>query len=177
MISVSDAAAEGRMPAPLDLGRHMGSAIGHAISMYRDWIEAGKPADPLGRRMVMGFVLPEFQRPSVWSRAQQIRFMESAWLGIPIGTYSYTELREGGLNDRLLIDGQQRMSALEAYLTGEFAVFGLYWPEVSDAEKRNFRMMRKFPHFLITTGEEQYLRTYYNLMNYGGTAHTEAQRA
>ena len=34
------------------------------------------------------FRLPEFQRPAVWSQAQEARLIESVWRGIPIGTYS-----------------------------------------------------------------------------------------
>lgn len=72
-----------------------------------------------GRRTVMGFVLPSWQRGLVWTEAQKIAFIESAWRGVPIGTYTYNEAPIGSPLDYLLIDGQQRMNAIQEYIEGE----------------------------------------------------------
>lgn len=166
------------MPQATDLGRHHGGSVNHAFQNYTSWIAKGRPADALGRRVVMGFVLPAFQRGSRWSRDQHIRFIESVWRGIPIGTYSYTEIgSDAPLQDNLLIDGQQRMMALQLYFEGAFAVFGAYWWEVSDADARSFRMTRTFPYYVIKNPDEAYLRSYYDLLNFGGVPHDESERA
>lgn len=51
-------------------------------------------AAPLGEgeRQLGRFVLPNFQRPPVWTREQQVRFIESCWMGLPIGVYVYNEV-------------------------------------------------------------------------------------
>jgi hypothetical protein len=38
-------------------------------------------------------------------------------------------------------------------------------------------MSRHFSAYLTQSEDEAYLRGYYNMMNFGGTAHTEDQRA
>lgn len=166
------------MPEALDLGRHVGASLNFAMVHYSDWIERGRPADQLGRRMVMGFVLPDFQRPAVWTRDQEKALIRSLWMGIPIGTFSYTELADAQspLNN-LLIDGQQRMRAIEGYLNDGFEVFGYRWSEIPDDEKRSFKLTRKFGCFVVNNADEAFLRAYSDLMNFGGTAHTESQRA
>jgi uncharacterized protein with ParB-like and HNH nuclease domain len=125
----------------------------------------------------MGFVLPDWQRGLVWTGAQKVSFIESAWLGIPLGTYSYNQADLGSPNDGLLIDGQQRMSAIQDYLEGQFPVFGLLFADVPLREKRRWEMSTLFACYITETENEAYLRDYYNLTNFGGTAHSEAERA
>ncbi|WP_425354940.1 DUF262 domain-containing protein [Oceaniglobus trochenteri] len=89
-----------KMPTPYRLGQHMASAVSHAELNWQNAQFAHLPD-----RQVMGFRLPSWQRPLVWTEAQMVRLIESLWLGIPIGTYSYV-LNDDPATDGLLIDGQ-----------------------------------------------------------------------
>lgn len=133
--------------------------------------------NPLGLRVVMGYFLPTWQRPLVWTEEQKVRLIESAWKGLSIGTYTYNRARLGSPYDNLLIDGQQRLHAIECYLNDEFPVFGYRWSEVTKVDRRVWEMTIHFRSYITETENETYLRDYYNLMNFGGTAHKETERA
>lgn len=163
------------MPSRIDLGRHLSSTMAHCMGQYRQWRE-GK-IDLATDRAVMGFALPSWQRGLVWSRQQKVAFIESAWRGVPLGTYTYNEAPIGSPLDYLLIDGQQRMSAIQAYIEDEFAVFGYRWSELPKIDGRRWSMTTLFSSYVTHTEDEEYLRGYYNLMNFGGTAHKESERA
>jgi hypothetical protein len=158
------------MPARLDLGQHMASCIGQPIF---EW-EGGKYLT--GGRHVMGYNLPAWQRPFVWTRAQSVRLIESIWLGLNIGTYTFNRSHENPAFDNLLIDGQQRLVSIQAYLSDGFAVFGHRWSELPRAEQREFEG-RHFHCFITKSTDEEYLRGYYDMMNFGGVAHKESERA
>lgn len=158
------------MPAKLELGQHMASCIGQAIF---EW-ESGKYLT--GGRHVMGYNLPTWQRPFVWNRQQSIRLIESIWLGLNIGTYTFNRSHTNPMFDNLLIDGQQRLVSIQEYLSGELEVFGYRWTSLERAEQRSFES-RHFHCFITNSTDEAYLRGYYDLMNFGGAAHDESQRA
>lgn len=132
---------------------------------------------------LLGFYVPPFQRPAVWTQAQQIRFLESVWLGLTVGTYVYNYCEEYDRTTqkfhhtyKWLIDGQQRLRAIKAYLNDEFAVFGHKWSDLDRREKRDFENS-SFPSVRFNTSDEGLLREVYDRLNFGGTAHTEEQRA
>jgi len=163
------------MPEPMNLGQHMSSVVGQSIFEREKWVEAGAPQ--LSPRMVMGYRLPSWQRPFVWTEAQKIKLIESIWLGLNIGTYTFNRTRGEHEYDNLLIDGQQRMKAIEEYLTDGFKVFGYFWSETTPVDKRGFSNSRHFHCYITSSTDDAYLRSYYNMMNFGGTAHEEGQRA
>ena len=103
--------------------------------------------------------------------------IESAWRGLSIGTYTFNRADMGHRFDDLLIDGQQRMNAIQNYLDDRFKVFGFLWSEVTDVDRRMWEMSVHFNSYITETTDEQYLRDYYNLTNFGGTAHKESERA
>jgi len=163
---------EHKMPEPVRLGEILQTTVGHAMHMR------GRDDDyGTGNRRVMGFQLPTWQRPLVWTEAQMVRFMESVWLGLPIGTYSYNQVIGHPALDGLLIDGQQRMFAIQKYLDDAFPVFGWRWSEVTKPDRRRLEMSTSFPCYITKSTDENYLRSYYDMMNFGGVAHTEDQRA
>lgn len=137
---------------------------------------------PSDSEVILGYVLPPFQRPPVWTEAQNVAFIESAWLGYHLGTYTINKVEKWISKNKmhpfegLLIDGQQRLRALHAYINDEFKVFGLFWSETSDIEKRRFGGVT-FTQSRVSFEEIDYLKELYNRMNFGGTAHTEDQRA
>ena len=162
------------MPDRLDLGSHMASCVGQAMFQQEEWINKGRPKR--AGRMVMGYCLPTWQRPFVWSKEQSIKLIESLWLGVNIGTYTFNRSHTQGKYDDLLIDGQQRMKAIENYLNDDFKVFGYLWSELTIVDHRSFDG-RHFHCYITQRDDDNYLRNYYNMMNFSGTAHIEEQRA
>lgn len=134
-----------------------------------------------GSRHVMGYRLPNWQRPAVWTEAQQARFIESCYLGLDIGRFVVTQANFDGFQgplDNLLLDGQQRLTAIEAYLADQFPVYGYRWSELGEIDRRLFHR-QILPTITICTDQpwngevvdEAFLRDLYIRMNYGGTAH------
>jgi hypothetical protein len=159
-----------KMPDRLNLGEHMASCVGQAIF---EW-ESGKYLN--GGRSVMGYNLPSWQRPFIWTPDQSRRLIESLWLGLSIGTYTFNRDHDDPTFDNLLIDGQQRLKAIQDYLSDQFPVFGYRWSQLDRPEQRAFEG-RHFHCYITKSSGEKYLREYYNMMNFGGTAHEESQRA
>ena len=60
---------------------------------------------------------PAFQRGYVWDLKKASRLVESVLLGVPIPIVYTAELKDG---TEIVIDGQQRLLSLFAYLKGEF---------------------------------------------------------
>lgn len=145
---------------------------------------------PWADRFVMGFPLPSWQRPLVWTLEQKVRFIESIWAGVDIGSYivndQYEYIGKGGnksfrLHSEILLDGQQRLSAIEGYVTNQFPVHDLtgaprYWANLPRIERRRFSGFH-FARANIKSWDENHLRMAYDLRAFGGTAHTEDQRA
>lgn len=91
------------------------NASPHPISDIRDWMEAGRLE-----------LRPDFQRRAVWSNAARIMLMDTILRGVPIPKiYVATAIREDK-SYRVVIDGQQRISAILDFLRGEFALTAPY---------------------------------------------------
>lgn len=161
------------MPEKVMLGEHRQTTI---LSAYHNWANTTRVG--INLRRVMGFAVPSWQRGLVWTEAQKIRLLESAWRGLNIGTYTVNQ-SPGGLSqyDNLLIDGQQRMNALQEYFEDRLQVFGYRWSEITDTDRRGFLMSRHFSSYITKSDDERYLREYYDMMNFGGTPHREHERA
>lgn len=167
-------------PEVLNLGTSHSGIIGACRTRLRELRD-----DPEGvikaERYAMGSPLPSWQREACWTQQQQIELIESIWLELPIGFYIVNREdwdHKGNPHplSGLLIDGQQRMLAIEAYLNDEFEVFGAVWSDVPLAERRNFMRM-KFPYFEVAIWDEDELKAVYNRLNFSGVRHTEDQRA
>lgn len=147
-----------------------------------------------GEESLFGFYLPKWQRDFCWSKEQQVRFVESVYLGYSLGSIVVT----GGEGvwftefDRLLLDGQQRLTTLCNYMKDSFPVFGCYFSEVMEKKVRypkgwyeyvlNGEVVAQLPrtHFLqtsipmmeVTSTSEEYLKELYIRLNFGSTFHT-----
>lgn len=167
-----------KMPDRINLGAGIASTMSAPMMQRREFKEDRYgTGNPLGLRVVMGYFLPTWQRPLVWTQGQKVRLIESAWKGLSIGTYTYNRASLGSPYDNLLIDGQQRLHAIECYLNDEFPVFGYRWSEVTVVDRRIWEMTTHFRSYITETEDEAFLRNYYNLTNFGGTAHKETERA
>ena len=93
----------------------------HIIETLLAWVKAGEIA------------IPEIQRPFVWDSTKVRDLMDSLYQGYPIG-YIITwrnpdiRLKDGRLSEgkKILIDGQQRITALKAAILGEEVVNNEY---------------------------------------------------
>lgn len=168
---------ERSMPPRRNLGTQYASPMAIPMRQQTEWQNDSPAMNPHGLRTVMGYCLPTWQRGLVWTQRQMIAFIESAWLGINLGTYTYNRAPLGSPFDHLLIDGQQRLHAIECYLRDEFPVFGWRWSEVTDVDRRRWEMTTIFSSYVTDSEDEEYLRAYYNLTNFGGTPHKESERA
>lgn len=97
----------------------------YQIEHLLNWVKTGEIA------------IPEIQRPFVWDTTKVRDLMDSLYNGYPIGyVISWknpsTKLKDGSLSEgkRVLIDGQQRVTALRAAVLGEKVIDNEY------AEKR-----------------------------------------
>lgn len=137
----------------------------------RDNGHQGRPG-PLydGERRLGWFVLPPFQRPPVWTQAQQVRFIESALLALPIGVFIYNRA-PGTRFDAWLLDGQQRVTAVLAYMADEFPVMGYRFSELAPADVRRWDMTTSFGCMETSLTDEGALRDLYDRLAYGGTPH------
>jgi len=89
----------------------------HPIQALLTWIESGEIA------------IPEIQRPFVWSATKVRNLMDSLYQGYPIGYLiawrnPNVKLKDGSVSagKRILIDGQQRVTALMAALMGRSVI-------------------------------------------------------
>ncbi|CAG9183741.1 DUF262 domain-containing protein [Cupriavidus pampae] len=172
----NDTAAPLRHPARRFYGSAMQGMLS-ALLWNKDRIE-----DPTftGRR-VLGFKLPDFQRGERWSDDQCIAFLESLWMGVSPGAYMVNWSYTNDHNHYLLLDGQQRLRALERYWNGELAVPGedghaYRWTELTEAEHNHFLRI-PFPWLETRYTTDAQLREAYNRHNFGGTPHRPDERA
>jgi hypothetical protein len=77
--------------------------------------------------------IPEIQRPFVWDSSKVRDFLDSLYQGYPVGYViawknPNVRLKDGTLSEgkKILIDGQQRVTALTAALLGEYVIDKTY---------------------------------------------------
>jgi hypothetical protein len=146
----------------------------------------------------MGLPLTPWQRKFVWTEEQSRRFITSAWTGVHLGTYVLSQLEVGLANtgaagaaeadgveyaylSNCVIEGQQRLTSLELYITNRLSAPDntgrpTLWAEVSAADQRRFENTI-FSCGTVRDRDEQRLRSLYDLMNFSGTPHAESDRA
>jgi hypothetical protein len=170
-----------RLPEPIMRASTSQFGMGHLVFQLLDNTDRKKYWPNDTAEWLCGHRLPPFQRPAVWTQAQKIRFIESAWLGVHLGTYVVNR-NDAWVNDQphpmdlWLIDGQQRLRAIQEYLTDVFPVFDLRYGELNYLEKRRFDAF-PFACSIVHESSEAVLRLLYDRLNFGGTQHTEDQRA
>jgi hypothetical protein len=179
--------ATSRLPKLIDLGRVYDFCMDTIWGHYQEHLEKLKNNERFvktttAKRYACGYPLPYFQRPSCWTLEQKTRFIESAYLGLFIGTFCSHEVDWEGVDaaptqfSGWLIDGQQRLLTIEEYWNDEFKVFGYFFSELTKAEKYRF-FQTPFKQYKITINDESKIKDLYNRLALGGTAHTPEQMA
>lgn len=89
----------------------------HPIDTVLSWVRSGEIA------------IPEIQRPFVWDSSKVRDLMDSLYKGFPIGYIIAwrnpdVKLKDGSLSEgkKVLIDGQQRVTAMQAAILGDYVV-------------------------------------------------------
>lgn len=89
----------------------------HLIDILLSWVRSGEIA------------IPEIQRPFVWDGSKVRDLLDSLYQGYPIGYViawrnPNVRLKDGSVSTgkRILIDGQQRITALKAAILGDYVI-------------------------------------------------------
>lgn len=125
-------------------------------------------------------VIPDYQRDLVWTLEQKQNLIKSIFAGTDIGTVYFARQRYDENSKKLevttfnVIDGQQRLNAINEYVNDGFKVNNLKFSELPQVDKRAFLVNNKCARYvmLFEPSREMELDVYYNL-NFGGTRHTE----
>lgn len=128
----------------------------------------------------MGLELnPGFQRGHVWTRDQQIAWLEFFLRGGKTGNICYfncpswqRDVPEDAYNEFVCVDGLQRLTAVCAFVNNEIPVFGSYYREYEDPRKLSNTLLKLNVNDLKT---EQEVLQWYVDMNNGGTPHTKEE--
>jgi hypothetical protein len=170
-----------KMPERMFSGRSRSTSLDTVYSEMKN----RKTEDPkfyAPGRQVCGFTLAPCQRELKWDEAQSIRFIESAWLGLHLGEWIVNAQEWDGPDGQahplsgVLIDGQQRLHALELYWEDAFPVFGHKWSALDQVEQRRF-LRRGFSSAEVSIWDDQVMRELSDRLNFGGTPHLESERA
>jgi uncharacterized protein with ParB-like and HNH nuclease domain len=93
----------------------------HLIETVLSWVKSGE------------IEIPEIQRPFVWDSSKVRDLMDSLYQGFPIGYViawrnPNIRLKDGSISEgkKILIDGQQRVTALTAAILGEYVINKTY---------------------------------------------------
>lgn len=89
----------------------------HLIETLLTWVKSGEIA------------IPEIQRPFVWDASKVRDLMDSLYQGFPVGYViawrnPNIRLKDGSFSEgkKILIDGQQRVTALKAAILGDYVI-------------------------------------------------------
>ena len=165
--------------------RYYGQAMQAPMSSMRtQWVRRNEILEQAGYtgKSVLGFKLPYWQRDSdKWTLSQKVAFIESIWMGATIGTYMVNSTPNNDDLDQILLDGLQRLNAVEQYWNNEFGIPGEdgivhFWADLVPAERAHFDRI-PLPWIDTQYHEEADAIDAYNRHNFGGTAHAEADRA
>jgi hypothetical protein len=125
-----------------------------------------------GERVLLRWRIPSWQRALVWTPEQKVRLIESLWLGLPIAGYVYNRAAYGSPLDDILVDGQQRWTAIKEYVEDAFPVYGRLFSELETQDRNGFGMIG-FNALEVNTDDEAELIDIYERLAYGGTPHTK----
>ena len=119
---------------------------------------------------------PNFQRGHIWTEEQQIAYVEFKIQNGP-GSNIIQFNCPGWMNDfkkeMVLVDGLQRLTAVNAFINNEIKVFGNYF---EDYENNNLILMKiDFIFSINKLKTKKEVLQWYIQINSGGTPHSEEE--
>lgn len=124
---------------------------------------------------------PDFQRGHVWSEKQQIAFIEyvlrdgKSGREILFNCPGFMSIR-GESGPMVLVDGKQRITAVNRFLANEIPVFGKTILEYEDGENWVKKMTGPDFYFVINNlRTRKEVLNWYLGINSGGTPHSEEE--
>lgn len=135
----------------------------HSISDIRDWQSTGRLE-----------IQPDFQRKEVWSEAARIMLMDTILRGIPMPKIFVSSEILDDKTRRTVIDGQQRISAILAFLNDKFVLAPPYsgvlagkrFSEIPVEQRNNFLQYRIDFNEAMEFSEDELRETYSRLNKY-----------
>ncbi len=172
------------MPKSIVYGRDVASMVESVMHNYKNWLNGDSVYGGISERFVMGYPLPDWQRGLVWTDEQCIALINSIWRRASIGSFMINivdDTDEPHPYDGLLLDGQQRMHAIQRYINNEFSTQDIngnkvFWSELPIVSQRRFKSSH-FSSIQVNCNSRAKLIEIYNTLNFGGVKHTEAERA
>jgi hypothetical protein len=121
---------------------------------------------------------PDFQRPHVWTEAQQIAYVEFMLRNPQSGKYIYfnhpgwmkSSMMDGQM---LLIDGKQRITAALKFLDNEIPAYGVYYKDFTGFKHIPTDIDFEFNVMTMQTRKE--ILQWYIDFNSGGTIHKPSE--
>lgn len=96
------------------------STYDQEVDIKEEWFSVFELRRKIGQNKVI--MNPDFQRNLVWKRQQKSQFIESIILNIPLPPLYFRKELNG---DYIIVDGLQRVSALNDFLSNNFTFAGL----------------------------------------------------
>lgn len=145
-------------------------AIDCSLPFLKDWV-----ADEQNEGLELN---PDFQRGHVWTREQEIAYIEFLLRGGRTGRDLYfnkpswnNPVPDGAYDDFVCVDGLQRITAILGFLDNEFPVFGSYYREFED----RMSIMNTVRVHVNDLKTKKDVLTWYIEMNAGGTPHSKEE--
>ncbi len=155
------------------------SSSGYEINMPLDFLE-NKIQEWIKDDYYNLQLNPDFQRGHVWTKDQQISFVEYYFRGGTSGRVlyfnkpSWNHEATTNYDDFVIVDGLQRLTALRRFLSEEIQIFGQYLKEFG----QRIRMARSCNNLKLninTLQTKAEILEWYLQMNTGGTVHTDQE--
>lgn len=116
---------------------------------------------------------PDFQRGHVWTKEQQVSFIEFIINNPTKRQILYFNISDWGNEDMVLVDGLQRLTALRLFLSDRLEVYGKKFTEFEDHKIFNGKYFIEFNVNNLQTRKE--VLKWYIEINKGGTPHTDEE--
>lgn len=122
---------------------------------------------------------PDFQRGSVWSKEQQIKYLEFFFQGGKTARIIYfncpsfgRETERCNIPNMVLVDGLQRLTSFIGFLNNEIPIFETYYKDFEDNLRDSSTFIKFNINDLQTKAE---VLQWYIEMNTGGTIHSNEE--
>lgn len=162
------------IPEKLKFGRIREFDIGMLLHHLEKHVQEVRVDDI--RMYVCGYPVPKLvQRELCWSKEQKIAYIESIWLGLPLDPVCI-HAEDWDKNNipvpfsGWVLDGQNRIESIESYVKGQYAVYGLLYPDLPDKTKHRF-CNSKLVHIEAEFWDLDKIQDFYQRKAYGGTPH------